>query len=303
MEVRHLQIFCILAEELSFTRTAQRVHTVQSNVTTQIKMLEAELGARLFDRLGRRVVLTEAGRRFQPFAIQALDAMDQGKRAIASDSEPGGPLRIGAPESILTYRLPAIVSVLHRKFPRIELVFSPHVGDAVIHGLEAGRLDLAFHMCDTVPNTTFGSTKLYQETILLLSHPGHVLAQKPSIKPTDLSGTNLLLTENGCAYRSKFDRILARQKVCPGHITEFSSIEAIKKCMAARMGIALLPAVTVARELRDKECMAIRWAGPALDIATYLIWHHDKWISPALAAFREVVMKSLRVTTEVRSCH
>jgi DNA-binding transcriptional LysR family regulator len=69
MEVRHLQIFCILAEELSFTRTAQRVHTVQSNVTTQIKMLEAELGARLFDRLGRRVVLTEAGRRFQLFAI------------------------------------------------------------------------------------------------------------------------------------------------------------------------------------------------------------------------------------------
>jgi DNA-binding transcriptional LysR family regulator len=303
MEVRHLQIFCILAEELNFTRTAQRVHTVQSNVTTQIKMLEAELGARLFDRLGRRVVLTEAGRRFQPFAIQALNAMDQGKRAIASDSEPSGPLRIGAPESILTYRLPAVVNVLHRRFPRIELVFAPHVGAAVFNDLEAGRIDLAFHMCDTVPNPAFGSTKLYQETILLLSHPGHVLAQKASVKPADLSGKNLLLTENGCAYRSRFDRILANQKVCPGHITEFSSIEAIKKCMAARMGIALLPAIAVARELRDKECIAIRWAGPALDVATYLTWHHDKWISPALAAFRDVLMKSLRATADVRSCH
>jgi DNA-binding transcriptional LysR family regulator len=302
MEVRHLQIFCVLAEELNFTRTAQRVHTVQSNVTTQIKTLEAELGAKLFDRLGRRVVLTEAGRRFQPFAIQALNAMDQGKRAIASESEPSGPLRIGAPESILTYRLPGVVDVLQRRFPRIELVFSPHVGAAVFNYLEAGRLDLAFHMCDNVPNPTFRSTRLYQETILLLSHPGHVLAQKPSIKPTDLSGTNLLLTENGCPYRSRFDRILANQKVCPGHITEFSSIEAIKKCMAARMGIALLPAVAVARELRDKECIAIRWSGPALDVATYLTWHHDKWISPALAAFREVIMKSLRATADVRSC-
>jgi DNA-binding transcriptional LysR family regulator len=293
MEVRHLKVFCILAEELNFTRTAQRVHTVQSNVTTQIKMLEAELGARLFDRLGRRVVLTEAGRRFQPFAMQALSAMDQGKRAIASDSEPSGPLRVGAPESILTYRLPGVVNLLHRRFPRIELVFTPHVGVAVLNDLEAGRIDLGFHMWDTVPNPTFGSTKLYQEAILLLSHPGHVLAQKTSVKPADLSGKTLLLTENGCGYRSRLDRILANHKVCPGHITEFSSIEAIKKCMVARMGIALLPAIVVARELRTKECIAIRWAGPALDIATYLTWHHDKWISPALAAFRDIVMKSL----------
>lgn len=101
MEVRQLQTFCILAEELSFTRTAERVHTVQSNVTTQIKALENELRAQLFDRLGRRVVLTEAGRRFQPFAIQALSAMDEGKRAVEPEAAPAGPLRIGAPESVL----------------------------------------------------------------------------------------------------------------------------------------------------------------------------------------------------------
>ena len=64
--------------------------------------------------------------------------------------------------------------------------------------------------------------------------------------------------------------------------------------MAARMGIALLPAIAVARELRDKECIAPGWAGPALDVATYLTWHHNKWISPALAAFRDVVMGSLK---------
>ncbi len=76
MEVRQLQIFRVLAEELNFTRTAQRVNTVQSNVTAQIKALEEELGAPLFDRLGRRVTLTDAGRRFQPFAQQALTAME-----------------------------------------------------------------------------------------------------------------------------------------------------------------------------------------------------------------------------------
>ena len=76
MEVRQLQIFRILAEELNFTRTAEMVHTVQSNVTAQIKALEDELGVPLFDRLGRRVTLTDAGRRFKPFAEQALTEIE-----------------------------------------------------------------------------------------------------------------------------------------------------------------------------------------------------------------------------------
>src|SRR6202035_3659902 len=107
MEVRQLQIFCVLADELNFTRTAERVNTVQSNVTSQIKALEDELNVQLFDRLGRRGALTEAGLRFQPFARQALAAMEQGQQAVQVDAEPSGPLRIAAPESVLTYRLPS----------------------------------------------------------------------------------------------------------------------------------------------------------------------------------------------------
>ena len=99
MEVRQLQIFRILAEELNFTRTAERVHTVQSNVTAQIKALEEELGVPLFDRLGRKVTLTDAGHRFLPFAEQALIAMEEGQRAVKTSSEPSGPLRISAPVS------------------------------------------------------------------------------------------------------------------------------------------------------------------------------------------------------------
>src|SRR3984885_11329077 len=98
MEVRQLQMFQTLAEELNFTRTAEKVHTVQSNVTAQIKALEEELGIPLFDRLGRRVTLTDAGRNFLPFASQALAAMDQGHRPIQSSSEPSCAMRIVAPD-------------------------------------------------------------------------------------------------------------------------------------------------------------------------------------------------------------
>ncbi|MDX6461830.1 MAG: hypothetical protein QOE55_5527, partial [Acidobacteriaceae bacterium] len=119
MEVRQLQTFCVLAEELNFTRTAERVFTVQSNVTSQIKALEGELGVPLFDRLAKKVVLTEAGRRFRPYAEKALAAMDQGYRAVKFGTEPAGPLNIGAPESVLTYRLPEVLKLFRKRYPKV----------------------------------------------------------------------------------------------------------------------------------------------------------------------------------------
>src|SRR5256885_7905579 len=109
MELRQLEIFRALAEELHFTRAAARVHCVQSNVTTQVRALEEELGTPLFDRLAKRVVLTDAGRRFLPYAERVLSALSEAQGAMTQNSTPAGPLRIGSPESILTYRLLGIL--------------------------------------------------------------------------------------------------------------------------------------------------------------------------------------------------
>ena len=95
MELRQLEIFRALAEELHFTRAAERVHCVQSNVTIQIRALERELGTPLFDRLAKRVALTEAGRRFLPYAERVLSTIEEARRTVSTDSIPAGPLRIG----------------------------------------------------------------------------------------------------------------------------------------------------------------------------------------------------------------
>lgn len=287
MEVRQLQIFRALAEELNFTRTAERVHTVQSNVTAQIKALEEELGVPLFDRLGRRVTLTDAGRRFQPFAEQALAAMEQGERAICN--EPSGPLRISAPESILTYRLPIVLRNFRRKFPHVEISFRSHIETTLAIELETGKLDLVINMCDHPANPAHKSLPFHTERIFLLAEPHHPLAKRRTIKPSDLAGQQLLLTEAGCGYRAKLDKVLAMQNIRPGHITEFSSVEAIKQCVCAGMGLALLPAIVVARELRQNQFKALHWTGPSLDIGTHVLWHKDKWVSPAMTAFLELI--------------
>jgi DNA-binding transcriptional LysR family regulator len=293
MEVRQLQIFRTLAEELNFTRTAEKVHTVQSNVTAQIKALEEELGMPLFDRLGRRVTMTEAGRRFQPFAEQALAAMEQGQRAIQAGAEPSGPLRIGAPESVLTYRLPQLLRAFRKRFPHVELIFQPFFNATVGLKLESGKFDMAIVMMDSPPDGLIHSIRLRTERVFLVCDPQHSLASKPTIKPVDLAGESLLLTESGCSYRLKFDRLLAMQNIRPGTITEFSSVEAIKQCAASGMGLGLLPAIVVAQELRQNQLKALHWAGPSLDIATHIMWHKDKWVSPAMQAFAELCKDKL----------
>ncbi|HWT65231.1 MAG TPA: LysR family transcriptional regulator [Terracidiphilus sp.] len=289
MEVRQLQIFLALADELNFTRTAERVNTVQSNVTAQIKSLEEELGVPLFDRLGRRVTLTQAGRRFQPFALQALTAMEQGQHAVRTGSAPAGPLRISAPESLLTYRLPPILRIYRRRYPGVELVFRGQFGNPLLGEIDSGKLDLTFTMGDEVASPTLQSVALRPERIVLFSDTAHPLAARRSVQATDLAGQALLLTEAGCGYRLCLERALALQDVRPGPITEFSSIEAMKQCVRVGMGIALLPAVVLAREIRLHQFKALRWSGPALDVTSHIVWHRDKWVSPAMQAFIELV--------------
>jgi len=293
MEVRQLEIFRALTEELNFTRTAEKVHTVQSNVTAQIKALEEELGSPLFDRLGRRVTLTDAGRNFLPFAEQALTAMARGQRAVQTNAEPSGPLRVGIPESILTYRLPQVLRIFHRRFPHVELTFRPQWDEVLPTMLESGKLDMAVCMIDCSPNPAIKSVRLGPERIILLAHASHALASQRTVKPADMAGQTLLLTESGCGYRLKLDRLMALENIRPGNVTEFSSVEAIKQCVAAGMGLGLLPAVVVARELRQHQFKALHWAGPSLDIATHILWHKDKWISPAMAAFMDLVKEKL----------
>jgi DNA-binding transcriptional LysR family regulator len=223
--------------------------------------------------------------------------MEQGERAIRNGSEPSGPLRISAPESVLTYRLPQVLRIFRRRFPHVEVAFRPHLDDTLTIELETGKLDLVINMCDTPTNPALKSIRLNTERVFLFGEPSHPLAGKGSVKPADLAGQTLLLTEVGCGYRAKLDRVLAMQNIRPGNITEFSSVEAMKECVRVGMGLALLPAIVTVREVRQNQLKALHWAGPSLDIATHVQWHKDKWVSPAMAAFLELVQNQAEEST------
>ncbi|HEY8284832.1 MAG TPA: LysR family transcriptional regulator [Chloroflexota bacterium] len=303
MELRQLATFREVATTLSFTRAAEALDYAQSSVSSQIQELEGELGSPLFERLGKRISLSDAGQRLLPYAERLLQLADEARAAVPSSEEPSGTLTIGTPESLCTYRLPPVLSQFRALYPRVQVVFRPGFGDGLRRVLHEGRADLGFFYDYPGALPDLVTEPLVTEPLVLLAHPGHPLASRTRVDTYMLHGETLLLTEPGCVYRERFERLLTTAGAHPTSTVEFSSIEAIKQCVVVGMGLSLLPKVTVREELASGRMVALPWSEKDFGLVTLMAWHHDKWLSPALRAFiglsREVLATPLALAAPI----
>lgn len=294
MEFRQLATFRMVAETLSFSRTAQALNYVQSSVTAQIQSLEEELGVRLFDRLGKRVALTDAGTRLLPYAEKLLSLSEEARCVVTGGDAPVGALTITAPESICTYCLPEVLSQFRRRFPQVKLLFRPNSFLDIRRVVSEGEVDVAFIIEEFLHSNALKVEALTPAPLQLLVSPDHHLARCSQVCTSDLEGEQFLLTEAGCAYRNVLERTLNAAGVHISTNLAFDSVEAIKQCAIAAMGIAFLPAMTVARELESGSLVALNWENQQFGAVIQMLWHKDKWLSPALQAFLEVARDVLR---------
>ena len=294
MELRQLTTFRMVATLLSFSRAAESLNYVQSSVTTQIQGLEEELGVRLFDRLGKRVALTDAGKRLLQYTERILQLVDEARSVVTNEEIPGGTLTITAPETLCSYRLPALLRQFRARFPQVKLIFRLSTFIDPWRSVSEGSADIAFAIAEPIHSNTLVTEILIPEPLLILAPHDHRLSQLPVINPMDLDGETFLLTEIG-SYRNVLERALNEVGV---HLTinlDFSSVEAIKQCAMAGMGIAFLPAVTVAADVAQGRLAVLNWEEHTFQVCTQVMWHKEKWISPAIGAFldmaREVLSK------------
>jgi DNA-binding transcriptional LysR family regulator len=138
-----------------------------------------------------------------------------------------------------------------------------------------------------------GDEILAIEPVWIVAAPDHLFVEQEVVVPSDFAGVDLLLTETGCCYRVRFERILSRANVYPKIILEFNSIEAVKRCVISGLGVSLLSAVSVSSEISSGQLVKLPWSGPDLSVATHLVWHKDKWISPSLDAFLTLAREML----------
>jgi DNA-binding transcriptional LysR family regulator len=302
LELRHIETFRAVAEELSFSRAAAKLGYVQSSVSAQVSALERELGVPLFDRLGRRIVLTEAGEVMFAYSGKLLALAEQTREAVVDagvgSSEVTGSLTVCAPETLLTYRLPKLLALFHERHPKVRLSVRPSaigrlVGSAR-KAVEEGKVDVAFVLDEPLSVRTrpayLAIETLVAEEVTVIAPTSHALASSSAVVPQDLRGETVLLPEapeSGCAYRGLFERQLGSAGVVPPEKMEFQSIEAVKQCVAAGMGVSVLPSVAVDAELKAGTLAALQWGEP-FEVLTQMSWHEDRWKSPAVRAFLAV---------------
>ncbi|PFA13144.1 LysR family transcriptional regulator [Bacillus cereus] len=295
MEIKQLITFKTVAENLNFTQSAKILNFAQSSVTAQIKALEAELGTVLFERLGKRIFLTEAGRKFQVYAEKMIALSYEAKMVVKDEETTSGTLVIGAQESQCTYRLPSILKEFKTKFPQIKLIFKPaHSNEAVKEQLLEGKLDLAFILDECKVEDALHVESLVQEELKIVAFPNHPLLEKPIISTKELENETLLLTELGCSYRTIFEELFRAEDVYPANKIEFVSVEAIKQCVIAGLGIAILPAMVVEKDIEEGTMEELILENPIAPIVTQIAWHKDKWITVPLQQFIDVTRVVIR---------
>ncbi|MFC3745271.1 LysR family transcriptional regulator [Paenibacillus sp. GCM10012306] len=285
MELRQLKTFHTLASTLNFSRTAEVQNYVPSTVTMQMKALEEELGVKLVDRLGKKVILTDAGRQFLGYVDNILRELEEAEHVVRQSGEMTGTLVISADETLCTYRLPDVLRRFRLRYPGIRLLFRALSDDNLKQSLREGDADIIFMLDEDKGETGFCGEKLLNESFYFLAAPDHPLATCTSLTVEDFKGETFLLTEKGCSYRTFFERSLSHKDM--GGITEleFNSAEAIKQCAKIGMGIAILPEMAVVEEVNRGELVPLPWDLTAISFATHMFWHEEKWISPAIEAF------------------
>lgn len=288
MELRDLRTFAAVARLLSFHRAAAELNAAQSTVSARIAALETELGVRLFERLGRRVALTDAGERLVQYAAKLIDVEDEARAWVTGESRLRGLLTVRVPESLCAYRLPPVIAAFRRRHPEVAL----HLTACTLNGLEKdlrqGITDLAFVMTDSVRGGDLVVETLGVEPLVLVAAPHHPLAGREALSARDLHGATLVLSTADCSYRAVIEDALAAEGVQLAAGLEFSSAAALRGCVASGVGVTLLPGAAVRDELGAGTLRALAWTDQPFETAVLMVRHKGKWVSPYMDTFMEL---------------
>ncbi|WP_405083096.1 LysR family transcriptional regulator [Paenibacillus chitinolyticus] len=301
MEVRQLITFRTVASTLNFSRAAEVLNYVPSNVTMQMKALEDELGVRLFDRLGKQLVLTTAGKRFLIHIQGVLNKLDEARSVVHDNENLSGTLTISANEVLCAYRLPVVFHLFRSRYPGVRLIFRSVPNQELKQTLFEGTADVVFMLDESIRSTGLAVEPLLEETFRFFAAPDHPLAKRTVLQLDDFHGEVFLTNEKGCPYRTMFDRSFEKEGIDSITYLEFQSAEAIKQCAITGIGIAFLPEITAKAEVERGELVALPWQIPDLHVYTQMLWHKDKWLSPIIISFIEAAREVLAVEEENRS--
>jgi DNA-binding transcriptional LysR family regulator len=286
MDLSDLRIFSAVVREGGVTRAAEKLSRVQSNVTTRIRQLEEDLGVALFIREGKRLHLAPAGQALLGYADRLL-ALAEEARASVHDPRPRGLLRLGSMESTAAVRLPKALNDYHRLYPEVTLELRIGNPPALATATLAGEIDAAL-VAEPIADSPFDKALVYEEEPVIVSASGQPAPGKRSLFPK-----TIIAFEHGCPHRKRLEDFYAKRGEMPERTIELGSYHAMLGCVAAGMGIALLPRSVLSTFPESKRLSVHRLPPGENRAEIVLIWRKGA-SSPNVEALRQVLTQPQR---------
>ena len=289
MELKYLHTFLTIVSAGSFSRAAERLSYTQSAITFQVAQLEDELGVKLFEKVGRKMALTQAGERLVPYVEDVFASMERLRCFEGELSLCRGDLRIGVGETLLCYRFPAVIREFHRRAPKARLFLRSMNCYEIRDALIGGTLDLGVFYEDVGGfGASLTAAPFGQYRVLLVASPQVAQRCPDFVTPDRAIPVPFIIHEPNCIFRQMFEDYLRRRSIRLDHTIELWSVPTIVNLVRSDAGVSFLPEFVVEKELKCGELVEIPTEIASPRISAVCAYHKNKWVSPLMALFAEL---------------
>lgn len=290
MDLRNIQTFLRVTELGTFTKAANELGYVQSAVTMQIQQLEKELGFPLFDRVGKRVCLTNMGEEFLDYAYKMMGMMQEAANLGKDITSMHGTLRIGVLESLLFSNILPILSDFKALYQNLDMRLKIGQASELIQLLKQNRLDMVYLSAGLPVDPDLRCHYQRQEHLVFVSSVGHDAAKRQGMTAKELFSYDFVVTERSGVCYAKLQALAQRHNAVLRTSIEVDSTIAIASLLQKHRGLALLPEYSVRKQLDEGSLVKVDVALEPQVYYSQILVHKNHWISP----FAEKMMEEIR---------
>ena len=295
MNTKSLVTFKTILEVGSFQKAADKLGYTQSTVTFQIKQLEEELALKLFEKIGRRMELTQAGKDIMPYVDMILQGTEQISNYGKSLSEITGSLKLAIPDSILIYNMQPFMQAFTHEAPNVQLIVNSIQSGEINQSIADGTADIGIN-CekDSYPDSVVHK-KLGKYKAVLVASPFANNNLLDFITPHQRKPISLICNEPDGYYQLDMDKYLSEKDILLNPPMKVQSIEAVKRCVMNNLGIAVVPTYSIGEELKNGSLMPVKTELDEKTYDSFYIYHKNKWISPQMKLALNLLKKYVGV--------
>ena len=291
MDLRNLATFIQVAELGSFTKAAEKLGYSQPTISFQIKQLETELGAQLFERIGHTVALTDRGHTALSYAqniCRMTQTMINGTEIV---NQAKGIIRLAMADSLCPSLIENNFAEFHRQYPGVALNVTTAGTGELFRLVDRNEVDIVCTLDTHIYNTSYIIADEEKVGVHFVASPLNPIVKKEDLTKSDLLSESFILTEKGMSYRRIMDEKFAEEKIEISPILEISSTAIICKLIEANAGVSFLPNYITEKAVNEGKLVRLNVTDFKVDVWKQLLYHRDKWISPQMQAALDFLSK------------